>query len=67
MTTLQGIDQKAVLQATLYGLPMTGFDAPGRAPIDGAAPGATAEAGPGAATAAAGDARRACRDATTST
>ena len=23
-----GIDQKAVLQATLYGLPMTGFDAP---------------------------------------
>ena len=32
MSTLQGIDQKAVLQATLYGLPMTGFDAPGRAP-----------------------------------
>ena len=26
--TLTGIDQKAVLQATLYGLPMTGFDAP---------------------------------------
>ena len=32
-TTLDGIDQKAVLQATLYGLPMTGFDAPGRAPL----------------------------------
>ena len=32
--TLQGIDQKAVLQATLYGLPMTGFDAPGRKPLD---------------------------------
>ena len=26
--TLQGIDQKAVLQATLYGLPMTGLDFP---------------------------------------
>ena len=32
LSTLQGIDQKAVLQATLYGLPMTGFDAPGREP-----------------------------------
>ena len=38
LTTLQGIDQKAVLQATLYGLPMTGFDAPGRQPIGGEAP-----------------------------
>ena len=35
LSTLQGIDQKAVLQATLYGLPMTGFDAPGREPIGG--------------------------------
>ena len=34
LSTLQGIDQKAVLQATLYGLPMTGFDAPGRKPLD---------------------------------
>ena len=32
LATLEGIDQKAVLQATLYGLPMTGFDAPGRSP-----------------------------------
>ena len=31
--TLAGIDQKVVLQATLYGLPMTGFDAPGRTPL----------------------------------
>ncbi len=31
--TVTGIDQKAVLQATLYGLPMTGFDAPGRSPL----------------------------------
>ena len=31
--TLTGIDQKVVLQATLYGLPMTGFDAPGRTPL----------------------------------
>ncbi len=31
--TVTGIDQKAVLQATLYGLPMTGFDAPGRTPL----------------------------------
>ncbi len=38
LSTLQGIDQKAVLQATLYGLPMTGFDAPGRQPIGGEAP-----------------------------
>ena len=29
LVSLDGIDQKAVLQATLYGLPMTGFDAPG--------------------------------------
>ena len=38
LTTVTGIDQKALLQATLYGLPMTGFDAPGRtslAPEDG--------------------------------
>ena len=33
LSTLTGIDQKAVLQATLYGLPMVGFDAPGRAPL----------------------------------
>ena len=33
LTTVSGIDQKALLQATLYGLPMTGFDAPGRTPI----------------------------------
>ena len=33
LTTVSGIDQKALLQATLYGLPMTGFDAPGRNPI----------------------------------
>ncbi|MEO5851604.1 MAG: PxKF domain-containing protein, partial [Nocardioides sp.] len=33
LSTLTGIEQKAVLQATLYGLPMTGFDAPGRAPL----------------------------------
>ena len=31
--TVTGIDQKAVLEATLYGLPMTGFDAPGRTPL----------------------------------
>ncbi|MGB0099850.1 MAG: putative Ig domain-containing protein [Nocardioides sp.] len=31
--TLTGMDQKVVLQATLYGLPMTEFDAPGRTPI----------------------------------
>jgi hypothetical protein len=30
LTTLSGIDQKAMLEATLYGLPMTGFDAPRR-------------------------------------
>jgi hypothetical protein len=36
VTTLEGIDQKAVLQATLYGLPMTGFAAKGHQPIDGA-------------------------------
>ncbi|MBF4765509.1 hypothetical protein ISU07_20460 [Nocardioides islandensis] len=38
LTNVTGIDQKALLQATLYGLPMTGFDAPGRtslAPEDG--------------------------------
>jgi hypothetical protein len=35
LVTLDGIDQKAVLQATLYGLPMTGFDAPVRAKLDG--------------------------------
>ena len=28
-----GIDQKALLEATLYGLPMTGFAAPGRTPV----------------------------------
>ncbi|NYD40785.1 hypothetical protein [Nocardioides panaciterrulae] len=31
--TVTGIDQKAMLEATLYGLPMTGFDAPGRSPL----------------------------------
>ncbi len=31
--TVTGLDQKAVLEATLYGLPMTGFDAPGRTPL----------------------------------
>jgi len=31
--TVTGIDQKAVLEATLYGIPMTGFDAPGRTPV----------------------------------
>ena len=36
LTTLQGIDQKAVLQATLYGLPMTGFDAPAAQPLSSA-------------------------------
>ena len=35
LVSLDGIDQKAVLQATLYGLPMTGFDAPVRAKLDG--------------------------------
>jgi hypothetical protein len=33
LTALSGIDQKAMLEATLYGLPMTGFDAPRRSPI----------------------------------
>ena len=32
LATKSGIDQKRLLQATLYGLPMTGFDAPGRNP-----------------------------------
>ena len=31
--TLQGIDQKSVLEATLYGLPMLGVDLPGRLPV----------------------------------
>ena len=35
LVSLDGIDQKAVLQATLYGLPMTGFDAPVRAKLGG--------------------------------
>ncbi len=35
LVSLDGIDQKAVLQATLYGLPMTGFDAPVRAKLNG--------------------------------
>ncbi len=50
LTTLSGIDQKAVLEATLYGLPMTGFDAPGRAPLDSQASAASPTAvttGPG--------------------
>jgi hypothetical protein len=34
LSIVSGIDQKAMLEATLYGLPMTGFDAPGRTPID---------------------------------
>jgi hypothetical protein len=33
LSTVSGIDQKAMLEATLYGLPMTGLDAPGRTPI----------------------------------
>ncbi|HET7066401.1 MAG TPA: hypothetical protein VFI21_02240, partial [Nocardioides sp.] len=33
LSIVSGIDQKAMLEATLYGLPMTGFDAPGRTPI----------------------------------
>ena len=33
LSTVSGIDQKAMLEASLYGLPMTGFDAPGRTPI----------------------------------
>jgi hypothetical protein len=33
LTALTGIDQKAMLEATLYGLPMTGFDAPRRSPL----------------------------------
>jgi hypothetical protein len=34
LSTVTGIDQKAMLEATLYGLPMTGFDAPNRTPVD---------------------------------
>ena len=49
--TVTGLDQKAVLEATLYGLPMTGFDAPGRTPLgtvaSGLAPSAVTS-GPGA-------------------
>src|SRR5262249_47951782 len=33
LSTVSGIDQKAMLEASLYGLPMTGFDAPGRTAI----------------------------------
>ena len=33
LTTLSGIDQKAMLEATLYGLPMMGFDAPRRSAL----------------------------------
>ncbi|HEY2878042.1 hypothetical protein [Nocardioides sp.] len=33
LSTVSGIDQKSMLEATLYGLPMTGFDAPGRTAI----------------------------------
>ncbi|WP_329651865.1 hypothetical protein [Nocardioides sp.] len=33
LSTVSGIDQKAMLEATLYGLPMTGLDAPARSPI----------------------------------
>jgi hypothetical protein len=33
LSTVTGIDQKAMLEATLYGLPMTGFDAPNRTPV----------------------------------
>ncbi len=33
LTALTGIDQKAMLEATLYGLPMTGFDAPRRSAL----------------------------------
>jgi hypothetical protein len=34
LSTVTGIDQKAMLEATLYGLPMTGFDAPNRTPVE---------------------------------
>ncbi|MGC4108858.1 MAG: hypothetical protein QM747_00175 [Nocardioides sp.] len=34
LSQVTGIDQKAMLEATLYGLPMTGLDAPGRSAID---------------------------------
>ena len=34
LATVTGIDQKAMLEATLYGLPMTGFDAPSRTPVE---------------------------------
>ena len=37
LTTCPASTRRRVLQATLYGLPMTGFDAPGRAPLDDAA------------------------------
>ena len=49
--TVTGIDQKAVLQATLYGIPMTGFDAPGRKPFGAGAsrvPPQKVTSGPGA-------------------
>ncbi len=50
LASFDGIDQKAVLQATLYGLPMTGFNAPVRAKLDGQASTVTPQAittGPG--------------------
>jgi hypothetical protein len=34
LSQVSGIDQKAMLEASLYGLPMTGFDAPNRTAID---------------------------------
>ena len=36
LSTVSGIDEKAMLESTLYGLPMTGFDAPGRTTFDSA-------------------------------
>jgi hypothetical protein len=52
LIAVSGIDQKALLQATLYGLPMTGFDAPGREPLRSpggqVAPGGVSAQEPGA-------------------
>jgi hypothetical protein len=44
--TVSGIDEKAMLEATLYGLPMTGFDAPGRTPVTPAVSSAAPQAVP---------------------
>ncbi|WP_151083239.1 hypothetical protein [Nocardioides cynanchi] len=44
LSTVTGIDQKAMLEATLYGLPMTKFDAPSRSPL----PSQSSQVSPGA-------------------